>query len=291
MKRASRGFFRARVAITATCILTLALVSSALAAVQGDPFRLGVLNSINSITTLSGNVTSTLLAVTNTNTSTGVAISATNQSPSAPAIQATSNGTGVGSYALRATSKSPSAPAIHATNNSAATGASTIFADGKNPAQSTIISRNTGGGPALDLRVVANKPPMKVSSSALVQNLNADRLDGADSSSFMPRSRYQVILRTFGTNTATGAECGGGGDIRRCEASVACDRGDLLLSGGFDDLHDYTKLDASRPALHGEAWYVHWTSSAVDAEELSLHALCADIAPAHVGTPSQPTSP
>ncbi len=47
-------------------------------------------------------------------------------------------------------------------------------------AKSAFIVANKSGGPALDLRVQAGKPPMKVNSSAKVTNLNVDTLDGKD---------------------------------------------------------------------------------------------------------------
>jgi hypothetical protein len=40
--------------------------------------------------------------------------------------------------------------------------------------------------PALDLRVAAGAPPLKVNSGAMVQWLNADRLDGRDGTNFAP---------------------------------------------------------------------------------------------------------
>ncbi len=50
-----------------------------------------------------------------------------------------------------------------------------------------VDNSSTGrGATALDLRVEAGKPPMKVNSAAKVANLNADKLDGRDSSTFLP---------------------------------------------------------------------------------------------------------
>jgi hypothetical protein len=44
--------------------------------------------------------------------------------------------------------------------------------------------KNTAGGAALDLQVNAGKPPLTVNSDAKVAKLNADKLDGLDSSAF-----------------------------------------------------------------------------------------------------------
>lgn len=58
---------------------------------------------------------------------------------------------------------------------------------------------NGGTGTALALTTRSNVPPMKVSSSAKVSNLNADRLDGLDSSAFLqPTGQVQVALGNAG---------------------------------------------------------------------------------------------
>lgn len=51
-------------------------------------------------------------------------------------------------------------------------------------AKSALIVNNKSGGAALDIRVQAGKPPLKVNSSGKVANLNADKLDGKDSTEF-----------------------------------------------------------------------------------------------------------
>ena len=51
-----------------------------------------------------------------------------------------------------------------------------------------VTNNNTGASAtALDLRVAQDKPPMKVNSSQKVNNLNADQLDGNDSSAVATR--------------------------------------------------------------------------------------------------------
>jgi hypothetical protein len=54
---------------------------------------------------------------------------------------------------------------------------------------------------ALDLQVEPNKPPMKVNSQTKVTNLNADKIDGKDSSAFVPTSRAPmwVVVNSTGT--------------------------------------------------------------------------------------------
>lgn len=54
------------------------------------------------------------------------------------------------------------------------------------PANANLRITNTqAGSPALDLRVEAGSPPLKVNSTARVANLNADRLDGKHASAFL----------------------------------------------------------------------------------------------------------
>jgi hypothetical protein len=62
---------------------------------------------------------------------------------------------------------------------------------------------NTGPGPALELQTRAAAPPLAVSSKKKVAKLNADRLDGKDSTAFAP---YPKVIRgsyAMGTQAAT----------------------------------------------------------------------------------------
>lgn len=94
---------------------------------------------------------------------------------------------------------------LHVNNNSTASTAYSIYASSKSPSQGTIISQNTGGGAALDLRVGAGKTPMKVSAGAAkVANLDADKLDGKDSSAFL-----QVAGKAADADTLDGIDSTG----------------------------------------------------------------------------------
>ena len=79
-------------------------------------------------------------------------------------------------------------------------------------AVSTLVKR--GAGPALSLKVGDGQPPLAVDSSARVANLNADSLDGKDSSDFAPRAAeaWRVVDRDYGGSgfyvSSTG-QCGG----------------------------------------------------------------------------------
>jgi len=66
---------------------------------------------------------------------------------------------------------------------------------------STLV--NTGPGPALKIKTRASAPPLSVSSSKKVTKLNADLLDGMDSSAFAP---YPKVLRgNFGMGATAAA--------------------------------------------------------------------------------------
>ncbi len=54
-----------------------------------------------------------------------------------------------------------------------------------NPAESTSTLDKSGAGPALDLQVDSG-PALAVSSAARVKKLNADKIDGLDSTAFVP---------------------------------------------------------------------------------------------------------
>ena len=76
--------------------------------------------------------------------------------------------------------------------NNAATSITALVSDVANPGQAALQVRNSGEGPALELRVGApgSSPadktvaPMRVNSQVKVANLNADTLDGQDSGGF-----------------------------------------------------------------------------------------------------------
>jgi hypothetical protein len=128
---------RVRVASLAAVGLLVVSAAGAAAAVPGDPFRLGVANSISAATTLSGSLAARLVGITNTSTL-------------------------AGARALTVVSRSTSG---------------------------TVLAQNQGTGPALQLSVAAGRPPLTVNSTAgKATNLNADKLDGQDSSAFLPTS-------------------------------------------------------------------------------------------------------
>lgn len=70
----------------------------------------------------------------------------------------------------------------------AGAGVTPVRLGGRNQADSTTGIRNTGGGPALELRVDGNQPALSVSNDALIDRLNAAFLRGKTPSDFAPAS-------------------------------------------------------------------------------------------------------
>lgn len=70
----------------------------------------------------------------------------------------------------------------------AGAGVTPVRLGGRNQTDSTTGIRNTGGGPALELRVDGNQPALGVSNDTLIERLNAAFLRGMTPSDFAPAS-------------------------------------------------------------------------------------------------------
>lgn len=126
---------------------------------------------------------------------------------------------------------------------------------------------NNGSGPALDLRVEPGEAPMNVNSATRVDDLNADRLDGKDSTAFVPTDTY--VVQDLGSSE-------GGGVIG--DKTAFCDRGDTLLGGGFDSSADDSVI-SSKPAVSARSgWSVRFQDNG-SSTVIFVTALCADLPP------------
>jgi hypothetical protein len=130
----------------------LAALSGVAVAGTGDNFILGRANTAGKQTSLTGQTANPMLRVENTSTD--------------------GNARGVVGIV-----SAPSAAA-----GSAGVAGTTASTD---PGSVGVLAKNTGGGPALMAAVNPGVPPLAVSSSAKVANLNADQLDGLSSSQFV----------------------------------------------------------------------------------------------------------
>ena len=152
-------------------------------------------------------------------------------------------------------------------------------------ASSMLKVDNNGAGTALDLQVGPSTTPpeqktaapMKVDSQAKVANLNADEIDGMDSSRFMTASTY--VSTSPETN---GVNIGNGTGIHHAEWS--CDPGDQLLTGGYHWLVNATSLAVVGNGPSGNKWFVQWANTADPNVPfaMQIYVKCADMAaPAH----------
>ncbi len=136
-----------------------------------------------------------------------------------------------------------------------------------NSASAVSVLDKRGKGPALRLEV-GNGKPLAVDSAAKVDNLNADRVDGKDSSALMPAETY-VVEHEESIEPPTSA-------ISRI---IRCDHGDVPISGGFGSLDPESQIISSRRILLGDedAWLVAVRSSGSDT--FMVQAVCTDFPP------------
>jgi hypothetical protein len=156
----------------------------------GGVFNLGQTNSVDATTRLQGAATGgAQLAVTNASSAgSALGLNVTNSSAGSPAVMATNTGAGTGvqgtsatGFGVQAQTGSTSLPALRATN--------------------------TGGFPAASFVTNPGAAPFRVNTSAKVVNLNADKLDGVDSSQFVqagtevPTTPAEPVRLDLGTLT------------------------------------------------------------------------------------------
>jgi hypothetical protein len=135
----------------------------------------------------------------------------------------------------------------------------------------SLLIDNTSSGAnatALSLHAESGKAPMRVDSSTQVTNLNADQLDGKDSTNFLPRSTYTKEETTFGTDLGGGARL----------AETFCNSGDKILGGG------YFNVDATGTAVTAigiddfhQGYQVQWRNNDGTADEIVVQAYCVDL--------------
>lgn len=119
---------------------------------------------------------------------------------------------------------------------------------------------------------------------ALAKAVDADKLDGLDSSAFY-RSGSTVAnalaLRGHAPSAFLGTTIyavtkgvAGGLPDSAVTATVACLPGDRALAGGFSDLDRTTFVEASRPGTDGSSWSMKWWNGAV-VDALTLWVSCS----------------
>ena len=139
---------------------------------------------------------------------------------------------------------------------------------------------NQGEGPALDLRVQNNAPPLRVNSTAKVANLNVERLDGMTVTEFV-RSGITTYDNLFtGTDQPTPGST---------ETSARCDDGDLLQSGGYLARSANTRISENLQSNVGagpsvEQWRIVFSTTDSSPASITVSVRCFDLPPLKSGS-------
>lgn len=120
---------------------------------------------------------------------------------------------------------------------------------------------------ALELRVQTGEAPMSVNSATRVDSLNADQLDGQDSSQFVKRDIYKVE-----SAIDAGTALGDGTFVK----GQACDPGDILLSGGPANVSPTSDMVESFPSPGGTTSWSARIDKNGQTDNFSVVALCAN---------------
>lgn len=125
---------------------------------------------------------------------------------------------------------------------------------------STLVKKSAG--PALSLKV-GSGPPLAVNSSGKVANLNADTLDGKDSTQFLTSSNiYQRDTFIDGYTGQSGF--------------LSCDAGDIALGGAYmmnrSSGYTITSYGLSSP----DRYYIEWASEGTIPAGATLYLTCLD---------------
>jgi len=175
-----RTIRRLRWPLLAACAAALGLAATAALAGNGigDVFNLGVANTVDATSSLSGNPgANPELRVTDTG-ATGAGIRGDAQSgsglvgTSVSGIGASGQSqTGIGVNGLHSATTGTN-PGVQGATSST------------DPKAAGVVGKNLNGGPGLSAVVKAGAPPLAVNSTGKVANLNSDLLDGIDSDGF-----------------------------------------------------------------------------------------------------------
>jgi hypothetical protein len=155
-------------------------------------------------------------------------------------------------------------------------------------AGAVMLITNSGSGPALQLNVKAGSPPLAINSSVKVNRLNADLLDGMDSSAFLgvdatardsarlngqPAASYlttqdaRSFLGAQTTKRESPVEAGQTLSDGTHKIVMSCSPGEVVLSGGPANINAGTVILESFPAgniANPDSWAVRIQNAAPD---------------------------
>ena len=225
--------------------LVLGLATTALAAVPGDPFKLGRFNTVNALSTLVGNRAGPMLVVDN-------------------------NSTAAGARALDLRVEPGKAPmAVNSATRVPDLNADRI--DGRDSSDFALRDPETGAAfeanIARDADRLDGKDSTQFASGTNGKANDADKLDGKDSTSFFSGKTY--VNSSFATGST------GGGEF--VTLTTKCDPGDVAMGGGGALLASFDTMRSSIPNSANS-----WSETFVDSSGPSSFqgfVQCADFPP------------
>jgi hypothetical protein len=263
--------------------LVMGVATMALAAVPGDPFRLGQTNGIDQMSTLVGNAAGTMLRVENNSTAagataldlrveTGKAPMKVNSATRVANLNADrvdgKHATDFYAAGSKVVDSSHADTADQADSATSAGDANTL--DGKDSTQFADSSHTHSGADITSGTVEADRIEDGQGSG-----LNADQLDGLNSTQ-LPHGFYQV-LEVFTLASPANGFTGG---------EAFCDAGDQVVGGGYTDLHPTSHIATDGPSSGSSGtqsgWVITWkTADPNTTDTVGVYALCADFGDTH----------
>ena len=138
-----------------------------------------------------------------------------------------------------------------------------------------LLVQNSGGGPALDLRVKQGQAPMKVNSEAKVADLNADKVDGLDSEQLRGQQGPQGAPGISGHEIVRGPTVTSDEPGARVDSEAVCPEGKKVIGGGAT-VFGPSQVYSSAPVSHrDDTWRV--TSIGGPSPLAQAVAICANV--------------
>ena len=246
--------------------LVLGAATVALAAVPGDPFKLGEINTVDAVSTLAGNVSGPTLSVENDESNrAATALNLRMGNPNLAPMQTNATGRVVNLNADAIDGREASTFAD-------GTGGKADNADNLDGKDSSAFAAGTDGKAA-----DSDKLDGKDSNQFLATNgkaSDADRLDGKDGSAF--------VSDIYLMQSSKQGNGGGSGEVRQ----AFCDLGDRVLGGGggstANPIQDYKdvviKSQAQIEGPNDESWFVQVKDNGAPSL-ITAQAICADFTP------------
>lgn len=139
-------------------------------------------------------------------------------------------------------------------------------------AGATLQLVNNGSGTALSLSVPSGKAPLKVSPTAgKATNLNADELDGKDSTDFLSSQSSSETYDVVG-------QCSVPAGVEAVE-QISCDAGDRATSGGYFDLDTSTAVIESYRDSDESTWVIKVNNLGNATDVFNVQVTCEDFPP------------